>query len=140
MSQAETLRQRLKSCPRGHAGWRDFEDFDNSTNWGKLREEFSAKIIVCEFKNYDTEIGQEEAAQTGSYLHDHIGKLGFMICSKLPDRGAHEKRNIIYTQEKKVILFITVDHLLEMIAYRELEEDPSNVIIDLIDSFRMQYQ
>jgi hypothetical protein len=178
MSKAEALRQRLKACPRGQAGWRDFEDIcidtlrylfvpplkepkvqartifgterrdamfpnwvlDHASNWGMLREEFSAKIIVCEFKNYEAEIGQEEAVQAGGYLHDHIGKLGFMICSKLPNQGAHAKRNIIYREDKKLVLFITVEHLVEMIAYRELGEDPSFVIMDLIDAFRMEYQ
>ncbi len=46
-----------------------------------------------------------------------------MICSKLPNQEAHAKRNIIFREDRKLVLFITVEHLLEMIAYREVDED-----------------
>ena len=79
-------------------------------------------MILFEFKNYDrTEIGHEEVNQTRSYLTQPMGQLGVMVCAKLPNDGAHRQRNTIYTNDRKVILFMTKEHLKEMLFMRERE-------------------
>ena len=87
-----------------------------SRNWYHLYVELSARMILFEFKNYDaTDIGHEEVNQTRSYLTRPMGQLGIMICSKPPVDGAFRQRNTIYTNDQKVILFMTNAHLKEML-------------------------
>jgi hypothetical protein len=50
------------------------------------------------------------------------------------------KRNTIYSQEKKVILFLTKSHLKEMLLIKERGEDPSDLIIHLIEAFYLQHE
>lgn len=63
-----------------------------------------------------------------------------MVCSKLPNKAAHIRRNTIYSTEKKVILFITKEQLKEMLFIKERGEEPSDLIIDLVEWFYLQHE
>lgn len=179
MNEAQELRQRLRQCPPGRVGWRQFEDccieclrflfvppltdpiiqprtysgidrrdavfpnrnMNTTNNWGHLYNELGARMVLIEFKNYDTdEIGKDETNQTRNYLTRPMGKLAIMCCNKLPNNAAHLKRNSIFSEEGKVILFITADHLIEMLAIKERGEDPSDLIMDMLERFYLQHE
>ena len=63
-----------------------------------------------------------------------------MICSKVPDNGAHIQRNTIFSRHGKVILFLTKEHLKEMLFIKERGEDPSDLIVDLVEKFYLQHE
>lgn len=116
-------------------------NFDQSNNWGLLLRELNARMILFEFKNYDaTDIGHEEVIQTDNYLTEPMGKLAIMVCSKAPDNGAHIQRNTMYSRHGKVILFLNKEHLKEMLYIKERGEDPSDLIIDLVEHFYLQHE
>lgn len=110
-------------------------------NWGLIHQERSARFILFEFKNYDSsQIGKEEVDQTRNYLTREIGKLAIICCSKQPRKTAFARCHHIYSQEEKVVLFITKDSLKEMLFIKERDEDPSDLIMDLIESFLIEHQ
>lgn len=115
---------------------------DSNRNWNLLYNELHARMILFEFKNYDaTEIGHEEVNQTRNYLTEPMGKLAILVCNKLPNDSAHRQRNSIYSsEEKKVILFITKEELKEMLLIKERSEDPSDLIVDLVEKFYLQHE
>lgn len=116
-------------------------NFENTCIWGQLYNELKARMILVEFKNYDkTEIGKSEVNQTRNYLTDPMGKLAIMVCSKLPNGAAHIKRNTIFSEEGKIILFITKNELEEMIYIKERGEEPADLIMDLIECFYLQHE
>jgi hypothetical protein len=179
MDEAQILRQRLRQCPAGRPGWKEFEDagrdtmrylfvpplsepipqprsysgidrrdavfpnrnFDGGNNWSKLYQELNARMVLVEFKNYDgDEIGKEETNQTRNYLTAPMGRLAIMCCNRLPNHAAHIKRNTIFSEDRKVILFVTTAQLMEMLAIKERGEDPSDLIMDLVERFYMQHE
>jgi hypothetical protein len=110
-------------------------------HWGHLLAELNARMILVEFKNYDeTEIGKEEVNQTRNYLSAPMGRLALMVVNKLPSRAAHIKRNTIFTQDGKVILFITAEHLKEMLYMKERGEDPADLVMDALERFYLQHE
>jgi hypothetical protein len=117
-------------------------NFDAQSSWGLLLRELGARMILFEFKNYDhTEIGKEEVDQTRNYLTATMGRLAVLCCSKEPCEAARIRRNSIYSSdEKKVILFLTPDHLREMCFIRERGEDPADLIVDLVEEFYLQHE
>src|SRR5207244_997908 len=50
------------------------------------------------------------------------------------------QRNTIYSEERKVILFVTTDYLIEMLSIKERGEDPSDLIMDMVERFYMQHE
>lgn len=116
------------------------EDQGDST-WAKIRRELNAKLILFEFKNYDTsEIGQTEILQTKNYLREPMGKLAIVCSTKLPNHAAHILRNSIYSQDRTVILFLTTEKLVEMLYIKERGENPADLIMDEIDMFYLQHE
>lgn len=110
-------------------------------NWGRLYQELQARMILFEFKNYDKEaIGKEEVNQTRNYLTEPMGRLGIICCNRLPNKAAHIKRNTIYSEDTKVILFMTIDHFKEMLYIKERDEDPSDLIMDMVERFYIQHE
>ncbi len=116
-------------------------NFDVSNNWGLLLQELKARMILFEFKNYNkTEIGKQEVDQTRNYMTKAMGQLAIMVCSKPPNKAAHIRRNTIFSTERKVILFLSKDHLKEMLYIKERGEDPTDLIVDLIEWFYLQHE
>jgi len=114
---------------------------DAPNHWGHLLAELNARMILVEFKNYDKEeIGKDEINQTRNYLSAPMGSLALMVVNKIPDEPAHIKRNTIYTQDGKVILFITADHLREMLYMKERGENPADLIMDALERFYLQHE
>lgn len=114
---------------------------DKGNNWGFIHKELAARLVLCEFKNYDTtEIGKEEVNQTRNYLTEPMGRLALLCCNKAPERAAYIKRNNIYSTEKKVILFLTKEEMKEMLIIKERGADPADLIMDLIELFYMQHE
>lgn len=110
-------------------------------NWHHLFIELNARMILFEFKNYDTsEIGHEEVNQTRNYMTAAMGKLSIMICSKIPNDAAHRQRNTIFSQDNKVILFLTKEQLKEMLLIKDRNEEPSDLIMDLLERFYIQHE
>jgi len=98
-------------------------------------------MILVEFKNYDKEdIGKDEVNQTRNYLNAPMGSLALMVVNKIPDESAHIKRNTIFAQDGKVILFITAEHLKEMLYMKERGEDPADLIVDALERFYLQHE
>lgn len=109
--------------------------------WAKIYRELGARLILFEFKNYDkTEIGKEEVNQTRNYLNKAMGRLGIICSNKKPENQAYIKRNTIFSEEGKVILFITKDKLEEMLYIKERGDDPSDLIMDEIEWFYLQHE
>jgi len=110
-------------------------------NWDRLYRELQARMVLVEFKNYDREdVGKDEVNQTRNYLTKPMGRLAIICSPRLPDRSAHIKRNTIFSEDGKIILFVTVEHLKEMIFIKERSEDPSDLIMDLVERFYVQHE
>ena len=116
-------------------------NLDQQSIWGQLRHELGARLVLFEFKNYDSEtIGSSEVDQIRNYLTNPMGKLGIMVSSKEPHENAKKRRNQVYTSEGKVILLLTSDHLREMIHMKERGDDPTLLIMEQVELFYMQYE
>ena len=110
------------------------------STWGQLRIELAARMPLFEFKNFDGEVGKDEVDQTRNYLTGTIGRLG-VVCSRTsPSQQALLRRNQVYTQEKKVILFITDENLREMLRMKESGTDPALFLMDLVEAFYIQHE
>jgi hypothetical protein len=113
----------------------------NGNSWGQLQEEVGARLVLVEFKNYDgQEIGKDEVNQTRNYLTEPMGRLALIVSTKKPSSAAYVKRNSIWSEDRKVILFITVDNLREMLFMKERGEDPSDLVVDLLEDFYLSWE
>jgi hypothetical protein len=112
-----------------------------ANHWGRLLQELEARMILVEFKNYDKEdVGKDEVNQTRNYLTKPMGRLALVVSAKSPNHAAHLKRNTIYSEDGKVIVFLNVAHLHEMLHMKERGEDPADLIMDVIERFYIEWE
>ena len=111
------------------------------TIWGKLYCELAARMILVEFKNYDTlDVGKAEVDQTRNYLTRTIGRFGIICCRRPPDGQALLRRNQVFTQDQKVIVFLDEAKLRELVHMKERGDDPSLLIMEQVEMFYIQYE
>lgn len=112
-----------------------------SNHWGRLLHELEARMVLVEFKNYDREdVGKDEVNQTRNYLTKPMGRLALMVSTKEPNHAAHLKRNTVYSEDRKVIVFLNVEHVKEMLYMKERGEDPADLIMDAIERFYIGWE
>jgi len=113
-------------------------------NWQIIRIDYDAKYVLVEFKNYSTnkygsEINKEVVNQVKNYLKQTIGRIALVCSKKKPNSSGIEAQKQAYIEDKKLILFINNEHLIEMLMRKYRDEDPSDVILDLIDEFNLNF-
>jgi hypothetical protein len=109
--------------------------------WGFFRKELDAKYILFEYKNFKTaKLGKEEVSQVRNYLTEPMGKFAIIVCTKEPEIDAKIERNIIYGNDRIVILFLTTEDLIEMLEMKRKKDDPAEFLIEKYDEFVYQYE
>lgn len=119
-----------------------FPNRNNNENWKFIRDDYDAKYIVFEFKNYSqdgSEIDKQVLLQIDDYLKRTIGRFGIICSKKIPNKSGLEKRKDVYIENNKLILFLNNEDMKEMLLRKHKEMDPSDVIIDLIDEFNLKF-
>ena len=130
----------LSGIERRDAIFPNRQDIENN-HWAKIYRSLDARLILFEFKNYDKiDIGKDEVDQTRNYLRGSMGRLAIICSNKIPTEQAHIRRNTVYSEEKKLILFITKDKLEEMLYIKERGDDPGDLIMDEIENFLIQHE
>ncbi|MBI5376298.1 MAG: TIR domain-containing protein [Candidatus Schekmanbacteria bacterium] len=119
-----------------------FPNRSKEENWRFIREDYDAKYIVVEFNNYSekgSDIDKQTILQISDYLKKTIGRFGIICSRKLPNNSGIEKRKDTFIEQNKLVLFVSNDHLKEMLRRKYKKLDPSDVIIDLIDDFNLSF-
>lgn len=119
-----------------------FPNRNSNDNWKFIRDDYDAKYIVFEFKNYSengSEIDKHVLLQIDDYLKKTMGRFGIICSKKSPNKSGLEKRKDIFIENNKLILFVNNEHLKEMLLRKYKKLDPSDVIIDLIDDFNLKF-
>ena len=113
-------------------------------DWQFVRSDYDAKYVLVEFKNYSTnkegsEIDKEVVNQVRNYLKQTIGRIALVCSKKKPNRSGIEAQKQAYIEDKKLILFINNEQLIEMLMRKYRNEEPSDIILDLIDEFNINF-
>jgi hypothetical protein len=119
-----------------------FPNRTNNENWKFIRDDYDAKYIVFEFKNYSengSDIDKQVLLQIDDYLKKTIGRFGIVCSKKSPNKSGLEKRKDVFIENNKLILFVNNENLKEMLLRKHKNMDPSDVIIDLIDDFNLKF-
>jgi len=180
LTKINNLISKLKDCPEGKKGWKDYENIcieilnylfvpplkepriqsrtesgldvrdalypnrSNHPNWQFIRGDYDAKYIVFEFKNYSTTddtsgIDKIVVNQVRNYLKQTIGKIGFVCSKKHPNSSGLQEQREAFVEDKKLILFLNNEHLIEMLMKKYRKEEPSDIIVELIDEFNLNF-
>lgn len=165
--EGNSLLKKLKKCPLGQKGWRDFEDvgteiikylfyedfndfayfsqdcgkeinnrkdliinnnyIDQASFFGRMYNDYKAKAIIVDFKNYENKLNQNEFYSGSKYLDPLVGNFIMIVSRKGIDENAKklQKRTLL---NNRVLLSINDSDLREMIDNKMKGDDPKKIL------------
>ncbi|NKY25515.1 restriction endonuclease [Nocardia gamkensis] len=106
--------------------------------WSQVRTTYKTHFVVAEFKNYADSVGPPQVRQLDEYLWPEAFRMfGILVSRKGPNDQALAARRKAWLRQKKVIVFLDDDSLVEMARLVDDGRDPYRLIHEqLMDFFR----
>ncbi len=104
---------------------------DTASFFGRIYQDFRAKAIVIDFKNYESKLTQNEFLVPSKYMDRSVGNFVIIISRKGIDDGAKELQKANFLNDKLMLSVKELD-LKEMITLKMKGEDPKKVLDNLL--------
>ncbi|MNR96984.1 hypothetical protein D3C72_281470 [compost metagenome] len=104
--------------------------------WSHLRNEFSTRFVVAEYKNFVDPIGQKEVESIAQYLWKSAKRqFGILVSRDEPSESALKQRRRIWLEAEKMVVFLSAHELLQMLAERESGSEPIETLEAQVEGF-----
>lgn len=108
--------------------------------WNSMRLHYEAHFIVVDAKNYVRNVKKNEVLQIANYLSAHgAGLFGLIICRRAADRSAEVTRREQWVLHRKMVVVLNDADVRQMFEFRAAGQDPSEVIRQKIEDFRLGF-
>jgi hypothetical protein len=119
-----------------------FTNDSDETFWDYARTSHDSLLVMFEIKNTE-DVDMAAVAQTATYLGSRLGRLGFIVTRKEPSLAVMKKTISVWNDsgvEKKVILIVHDEQLIELLNIRAEDKSPTKWIQALYRRFRTSAQ
>jgi hypothetical protein len=96
---------------------------DPSSFWAEIKQEYKAKAIIVDFKNYSEKLNSSTLFSVTKYTTKKIGNFAIVFSRKGIDKTAIIEQKSLLSEGKLVIEF-NDNELIEMINEKTLNKDP----------------
>lgn len=114
--------------------------------WRRILEDYGARQVIFEVKNYDSDLGPQEFRQMNSYLYGTYGLIGFIVNRSVtidPEKGRElDWIREIHTNHKKLIIKLNatfLSKLLSKIRSPQKHNAPDQAIQSVLDRYSRLY-
>ncbi|WP_326572420.1 hypothetical protein OG539_28055 [Actinacidiphila glaucinigra] len=106
--------------------------------WKFIRDKYFADYVVTDAKNFTHGIEKREVLQVANYLSKHGTGLFALIVTRVdPQESAVHAIKSQWMQHDKMIVTLTDADVVQMLAVKSFGNDPSEVIRQKIEDFRL---
>jgi hypothetical protein len=119
---------------------RDFimPNYSSSGFWLFLRSHYQADYLVADAKNLKGLVSKANVLQVCNYMTRHgTGLFGIIITRNGADRTAEFTRREQWVLHNKMLVVLNDEDILQMLKNRGSNEEPSSVIRQRIEDFRL---
>lgn len=117
-----------------------FPNYANEGFWKFVRDHYEAHFVVVDAKNYVGNVKKKEILQVANYLSGHgAGLFGIIACRSAADRSAETTRREQWVIHRKMIIILNDEDLIQMLSASRESGDPSAVIRQKIEDFRLGF-
>ncbi len=96
---------------------------DPSSFWAEIKQEYKAKAIIVDFKNYSEKLNSTTLFSVTKYTTKKVGNFAMVFSRKGIDKTAINEQKSLLSDGKLVIEF-NDNELIEMINEKALNKDP----------------
>lgn len=106
--------------------------------WKFLMQFFNTKFVIFEYKNYSEELPQNLIVITSKYLFPAaLRNVAFIVSRYGLNKNAERIAISQIKDEKKLIVSLTDEDLLAMVALKEKGEEPSDYLLEKVENLLM---
>ena len=106
--------------------------------WKFLMQFFNTKFVIFEYKNYSEELSQNLIVITSKYLiPDELRSVAFIVSRYGLNKNAERIAISQIKDEKKLIVSLTDEDLLVMVALKEKGKEPSDYLLEKVENLLM---
>ncbi|MFJ3396393.1 hypothetical protein ACIPM5_05160 [Streptomyces microflavus] len=119
---------------------RDFilPNYADAGFWKFTRDKYFADYVVADAKNYTRGIEKQEIIQVANYLSGHGTGLFALVMTRIePQESAVHAIKSQWVRHNKMIVALTDADIVQMLTDRSFGVDPSEVIRQKIEDFRL---
>jgi hypothetical protein len=115
--------------------------------WRRILEDYGARQVVFEIKNYSTELGPTEYRQMLSYLSGEHGRLGFII-NRSEDANLHKDRELTWVRkiyhehDRRLVVKLPsslIVNWLSKLRSPQKHDAPDKGLSSLLDTYERMY-
>lgn len=115
-----------------------FPNYAEEGFWKFVRKEYRADFVVVDAKNYVKLVGKTQVLQIANYLQHHgPGLFAMIVCRKGVDRSGLYTMREQWVLHNKMVVVLDDEDVLQMITSKESGGQPTDVIRQKIEDFRL---
>ena len=113
---------------------------DSGNFWSQMRLLYLAHFVVVDAKNWSSPIDKGEILKIANYLQAHgAGRFGMVMSRKGADNGAEIALREHWRTDQKMIVVLDDADVVQMLLLRGSGGDPTRVIRQKIEDFRLSF-
>lgn len=116
-----------------------FRNQQTSRFFQRIANKFGADFIILDCKNYSAPIESDVVFDVAKYVNKALGRF-IIVASRYGSSSSVEAAQLRVMRDDDAIIIIISDvHLLEMLRIYEKNENPEDVLEDLVDEALLKY-
>ena len=116
-----------------------FRNQQTSRFFQRIANKFSADFIILDCKNYSDPIESDVVFNVAKYANKALGRF-IIVASRYGSSSSVEAAQLrVMRDDNAIIIIISDEQLLEMLQIYEKNENPEDVLEDLIDEILLKY-
>lgn len=112
-----------------------FRNLRTSPFFERVFSRFDADFIIVDFKNYAEPVNSDVIEEVANYASPALGNLVVAVTRKGGGSAALPSQIRLFKDRHIVVLTVSDNQMLEMVARKERGEEPEDVLADLLDEF-----
>lgn len=105
----------------------------------RVASRFEADFLIVDFKNYAKPIGAAVIESVAKYANKALGRFLLLLSRKGAASGGRRAQERIFRDSGAVVLVLSDEQLLEMVARKERGENPEDVLEDILDELLLRF-
>jgi len=109
-----------------------FRNMRRSSFFQRVSDRFDADFVILDFKNHLKPVNSGAIKQASLYANKALGRF-VIIVSRKGNSASAVKAQHRFLEKETIVLSVSDDQMLEMIARKERGENPADLLSDLLD-------
>jgi uncharacterized protein YkuJ len=116
-----------------------FRNLGKSEFFRRVAKRFDADFIIVDFKNHSEPVDGAVIKEVSQYANKALGRLIILVSRKGQNDSAAKAQRRLFEKDGVVILSVSDALMLEMLTWKERDQEPADILSDLLNELLIAY-